>query len=177
MAEFNRPLGRPLGPPLKNGDTFTRHFEHLSVMVNIATEETTYVWDGSSSISLPAPPPASLPSPTNPQPAPTSPTNPPITSSVTRINIGSAVFQPIASASTCPAEGVASIVIDGTGYTGGPSTIRIYDCTFIDANYDFSKFSLENFQEGLSFELGLNTDSIDLVITSLYTATYNLGST
>lgn len=44
FEEFHRPLGEPLGPPVRVGDTFSRHFEHLSVMVNLDTEETTYNW-------------------------------------------------------------------------------------------------------------------------------------
>mmetsp|Transcript_8534 Transcript_8534/g.19101 ORF Transcript_8534/g.19101 Transcript_8534/m.19101 type:complete len:864 (-) Transcript_8534:217-2808(-) len=44
MEEFNRPLGQPLGPPLLSGHTFSRHFEHLSVKANVATEETTFIW-------------------------------------------------------------------------------------------------------------------------------------
>jgi hypothetical protein len=44
LAEFSKPLGKPLGPPLKMGNNFSRHFEHLSVKVNIETEETTFNW-------------------------------------------------------------------------------------------------------------------------------------
>ena len=44
IEEFTKPLGKPLGPPLRSGDTFSRHFEHLSVKVNIATEETEFIW-------------------------------------------------------------------------------------------------------------------------------------
>ena len=33
MELFNKPLGKPLGPPLKSGYTFSRHFEHLSVKI------------------------------------------------------------------------------------------------------------------------------------------------
>ena len=32
---FNKPLGQPLGPPLKSGHTFSRHFEHLSVKISL----------------------------------------------------------------------------------------------------------------------------------------------
>ena len=35
MELFNKPLGRPLGPPLKSGHTFSRHFEHLSVKIGL----------------------------------------------------------------------------------------------------------------------------------------------
>jgi len=44
MPQFQRPLGKPLGPPVKVGHTFTRHFEHLSVKLNLDTEETTFNW-------------------------------------------------------------------------------------------------------------------------------------
>ena len=33
LDEFDRPLGRPLGPPIKSGHVFSRHFEHVSVRV------------------------------------------------------------------------------------------------------------------------------------------------
>ena len=45
LPQFSKPLGRPLGPPLQIGHTFTRHFEHLSVKVNLDTSETTFHWD------------------------------------------------------------------------------------------------------------------------------------
>ena len=35
MDLFNKPLGQPLGPPLKSGHTFSRHFEHLSVKISL----------------------------------------------------------------------------------------------------------------------------------------------
>lgn len=35
MELFNKPLGKPLGPPLKSGYTFSRHFEHLSVKIKL----------------------------------------------------------------------------------------------------------------------------------------------
>lgn len=45
LDELDRPLGRPLGPPLKSGHTFSRHFEHLSVKYNVATETTELIWN------------------------------------------------------------------------------------------------------------------------------------
>ena len=35
MELFNKPLGKPLGPPLKSGYTFSRHFEHMSVKIKL----------------------------------------------------------------------------------------------------------------------------------------------
>jgi len=46
MEEFQRPLGRPLGPPVKVGNTFTRHFEHVAVMLTVGDDgvnKGTYV--------------------------------------------------------------------------------------------------------------------------------------
>ena len=60
-----------------------------------------------------------------------------------------------------------SIVIDGTAYTAGPGTITLYECTTIDATYNLMNFRLQNFPEGLWFELTYHSDSIDLTITSL----------
>ena len=55
MDLLNRPIGAPLGPPLKSGHTFSRHFEHLSVKISIKKEtyddsahgvggDVTYIW-------------------------------------------------------------------------------------------------------------------------------------
>ena len=44
FEEFHRPLGEPLGPPVRIGDKFSRHFEHVSVMVDLDTEVATYIW-------------------------------------------------------------------------------------------------------------------------------------
>jgi len=38
MDEFKRPLGRPLGPPVKVGNKFTRHFEHVAVMLTVGDD-------------------------------------------------------------------------------------------------------------------------------------------
>jgi hypothetical protein len=45
MPEFNRPLGTPLGGPIKDGYVYTRQFEHVDVWVNVATEEAILAWD------------------------------------------------------------------------------------------------------------------------------------
>jgi hypothetical protein len=103
----------------------------------------------------------------NPVESTPEPTDSPVDSSVTTIEVGASGFQPITSTGTCPAEDSTSIVIDGTGYTGGPGTLRIYDCAFVTASYDLMKFQLKNFGEGLWFELVFNTGSIDLIIKSL----------
>jgi hypothetical protein len=49
MEEFNRPLGPPRGPPVRVGNKFTRHFEHLSVMLTVGDDgvnenEGTFEW-------------------------------------------------------------------------------------------------------------------------------------
>jgi hypothetical protein len=44
MPEFNRPLGTPLGPPLKVGHEYTRSFEHVDVWVNVETKQASLVW-------------------------------------------------------------------------------------------------------------------------------------
>ncbi|WPJ97270.1 carbohydrate-binding protein [Coraliomargarita algicola] len=41
---LSRPLGAPLGPPIKNGYEYTRSFEHLDLWVNVETQETVYDW-------------------------------------------------------------------------------------------------------------------------------------
>lgn len=45
LDELSRPLGKPFGPPLKSGHTFSRHFEHLSIKYNVATEVAEIVWN------------------------------------------------------------------------------------------------------------------------------------
>ena len=115
-----------------------------------------------------SPSPSQIESPAmNPVESTPEPTDSPVDSSVTTIEVGASGFQPITSTGTCPAEDSTSIVIDGTGYTGGPGSIRIYDCAFANANYDLMKFQLKNFGEGLWFELVFNAGSIDLIIKSL----------
>jgi len=44
IDELNRPLGAPLGGPIKNGYIYTRSFEYVDVWLNLETEETTFTW-------------------------------------------------------------------------------------------------------------------------------------
>ena len=49
MEEFDRPLGPPKGPPVQVGRTFTRHFEHVSIMLEVLSDDAqknkvTYKW-------------------------------------------------------------------------------------------------------------------------------------
>ena len=44
MEEFDRPLGKPLGPPVRMGNKFTRHFEHVSVMLDTETSDAVLEW-------------------------------------------------------------------------------------------------------------------------------------
>jgi len=47
MEEFNRSLGQPQGPPVRVGNKFTRHFEHVSVMLTVGNDgvnEGTFEW-------------------------------------------------------------------------------------------------------------------------------------
>ncbi len=41
---FNRPLGRPLGDPVKNGYVYTRSFEHVDVRVDVSTQQAVLTW-------------------------------------------------------------------------------------------------------------------------------------
>jgi hypothetical protein len=45
VEELTRPLGAPLGPPVKNGYIYTRSFEHVDVWLNVETEEAILAWD------------------------------------------------------------------------------------------------------------------------------------
>lgn len=45
IEEFRHPLGKPLGPPVRNGYIFTRSFEHVDVWLNVETEECRMTWD------------------------------------------------------------------------------------------------------------------------------------
>jgi len=45
MDEFNKPLGEPLGSPVRDGYEFTRSFEHVDVWVNVLTSEGRLYWD------------------------------------------------------------------------------------------------------------------------------------
>ncbi len=42
--ELSRPLGNPLAPAVRDGDIFTRSFEHLDVWVNLKTGEAKLNW-------------------------------------------------------------------------------------------------------------------------------------
>lgn len=42
--ELSRPLGRPLAPAVRDGDIFTRSFEHLHVWLNLRTREAKLSW-------------------------------------------------------------------------------------------------------------------------------------
>jgi hypothetical protein len=44
IDELNRPLGAPLGGPVKNGYIYTRSFEYVDVWLNLETEEATFTW-------------------------------------------------------------------------------------------------------------------------------------
>ena len=45
IDEFNRPLGKPLGDPIKNGYVYTRSYEHVDVWLDVSTKEAVLVWD------------------------------------------------------------------------------------------------------------------------------------
>jgi len=49
FAEFDRPLGKPLGPAVQSGYTYTRKFEHAAVWLDLGLGEGRIVW-GSDSI-------------------------------------------------------------------------------------------------------------------------------
>lgn len=110
------------------------------------------------------PPPTAYPMESTPEP-----TDRPITDTVTRIVLTEAGFDPITrTIGMCPGEVTASIVIDGSAYTGGAGTIPIYECALINANYDLINIHLENFNDkGLWFEIVFKSGSVDLVIKSL----------
>ena len=44
LPEYDRPLGAPKGPAKRDGTVFTREFEHVSVRVDVETEEGEIVW-------------------------------------------------------------------------------------------------------------------------------------
>ena len=43
-ADYDRPLGPPRGPAIRNGYTYTREFEHASVQLDIENETASIVW-------------------------------------------------------------------------------------------------------------------------------------
>jgi hypothetical protein len=42
--ELSRPLGKPLGPASARGNTYTRHFQHLDVSLDLERREATFDW-------------------------------------------------------------------------------------------------------------------------------------
>lgn len=44
MPEFKKALGPPKGPPVKVGNTFSRHFKYLTVEVDLDSEKATLNW-------------------------------------------------------------------------------------------------------------------------------------
>ncbi|MDF7806329.1 putative glycoside hydrolase [Pontiellaceae bacterium B12219] len=50
MEIFEKPLGAPLGAPVKNGYLYTRSFVYLDVSVNVETGETTFDWKDSERV-------------------------------------------------------------------------------------------------------------------------------
>jgi hypothetical protein len=44
LEEFNRPLGAPLGDPVRNGYVYTRSYEYVDVWVDIETREVVLDW-------------------------------------------------------------------------------------------------------------------------------------
>jgi len=85
----------------------------------------------------------------------------------TTIVLNASGFDPITSNSVCPAQEATAVVIDGSAYTSGPGTIRLYQCAFINDDFDLMKIELIGFESGLWFEIAYNVGSIDLKITSL----------
>ncbi|VGO13135.1 hypothetical protein PDESU_01689 [Pontiella desulfatans] len=43
--EFRNPLGKPLGPPVKDGYIYTRSFEHVDVWLDVENETSRLTWD------------------------------------------------------------------------------------------------------------------------------------
>lgn len=128
------------------------------------------------STSIPTRSPTNVPTVSTPQPTDNpvestpEPTDPPVAATVTRIVLTETGFDPITRTNgMCPAEVTTSVVIDGSAYTGGVGTITLYECAFINDDYDLIKIHLENFNDkGLWFEIIFNSgSSIDLVIKSL----------
>jgi hypothetical protein len=44
IDELTRPLGPPLGPPVKNGFIYTRSFQYVDVWLNVETDEAVLTW-------------------------------------------------------------------------------------------------------------------------------------
>ena len=45
VEELTRPLGPPMGPPVKDGYIYTRSFEHVDVWLNVETDNPVLAWD------------------------------------------------------------------------------------------------------------------------------------
>ncbi|MDF7806349.1 putative glycoside hydrolase [Pontiellaceae bacterium B12219] len=45
ITALNRPLGAPLGDPVRNGYIYTRSYEHVDVWVDVDSKETVFAWD------------------------------------------------------------------------------------------------------------------------------------
>ena len=43
--EFRNPLGKPLGPPVKDGYVYTRSFEHVDVWLDVENKKSRLTWD------------------------------------------------------------------------------------------------------------------------------------
>ena len=111
-----------------------------------------------------------MPSPSPPPETFVVPSSSPSTEggSFTRIVLNeSGLLNPVTSSGVCPSSEAAGVVIDGVAYTAGPSTVELFVCSSINADYDLIDFRLENFPEGLWFEILFKSGSIDLVIKSL----------
>jgi len=44
MEEFSKPLGEPLSDPVREGDVYTRSFEHVDVTVDVEAKTASIVW-------------------------------------------------------------------------------------------------------------------------------------
>ena len=174
LPQFQRPLGEPEGPPIRDGNTFARHFEFVSVKIDLETEETTFDWHDAGDVPTAVPTISRKPSP-SPIDATATPTIAPSLSNsptndrglVTRIALSASGVDPITSNGVCPAQEATAVVIDGSAYTAGPGTIRLYQCALINNDFDLMKIELIGFESGLWFEIAYGVGSIDLKITSL----------
>jgi len=126
-----------------------------------------------TNLATPSPTPA--PSPIVSTPPPTAspvvstppPTTPPISDSVARLVLTETGFDAVVG-ETCPPNDVDEVVIDGTAYTGGHGTIELYSCSVINDHYDIMNIRLENFVEGLWFDIAYKNGSVELIIKDLF---------
>jgi len=44
--DTSKPLGEPLGPPVRDGYVYTHSYEHVDVWVDVSTKETVLVREG-----------------------------------------------------------------------------------------------------------------------------------